>query len=197
MGGSYRIICAIDFPKGSNYAMDKLFGSNPDFVGADGFEVLLSTNRTEIESRNEMRAVHSYLKANRPLSDIRWCLRMHSVDDKETEGILKNMKGFPPSFVRVDPHVDDLGQDVEKLKTHAEKVVGQVPFPIKISGGIDLEKLRALSDLKNVKRFDVTFEQAEAIVRSLKLKAQEAVPAQEKKQGPAVKKIGNVGRIRL
>ena len=70
MGGGYKIIAALDFPKGANYAMDKLFRANPEFVGADGFEILLSAGKTEIASKNEMKAIHSYLKANRPISDI-------------------------------------------------------------------------------------------------------------------------------
>ena len=199
MGGNYRLICALDFPKGANYAMDKLFRSNPDFIGADGFEILLSTGRTEIESSNEMKAIYSFLKANRPRADIRWCLRMHTADTKEIEGILKNMAKFPPSFVRVDPHRDTPRATIEKLKQHVETVGKHVPYPIKLSGNITLEAIQALQGERGVKRFDVSMQQAETIVRLLKIEAQAVIPVsqQPKKKGPAVKKVGNVGRIRI
>jgi hypothetical protein len=199
MGGNYRLICALDFPKGANYAMDKLFRSNPDFIGADGFEILLSTGRTEIESKNEMKAIYSFLKANRPLADIRWCLRMHTADAAEVEGILKNMAKFPPSYVRVDPHRETPAATVEKLKQHVKTVGKHVPYPIKLSGNITLEALQELQGERGVKRFDVSMKQAEAIVRLLKIEAQAVTPVsqQPKKKGPAVKKVGNVGRIRL
>lgn len=197
MGGKYKIISALDFPKGANYSMDKLFRANPDFVGADGFEILMSTNKSEIEFKNEMKAIHSYLKANRPLSEIRWCLRMHTVDNKETLGIIKNMKLFPPSFVRVDPHLETPISTVDKLKAHAAVINEVVPYPIKLSGNIGLEELQALSEVKGVKRFDVTMKQAEQIVQKLKIEAATQRPEPERKPGPAVKRVGNTKRIRL
>jgi hypothetical protein len=198
MGGTYRIICALDFPKGANYAMDKLFRANPDFVGADGFEILLTAGRTEIESKNEMKSIRSYLKMNRPMADIRWCLRMHAGNKVEVKGILKNMKSFPPSFVRIDPHLVTPSSDDKKLKAHAKTVSDNVPYGIKLSGNITLDTLQKLQTVRGVKRFDVTMEQAEAIVRALKLKANPVVPvSQQPKKGPAVKKVGNVGRIHI
>lgn len=197
MGGKYKIISALDFPKGLNYSMDKLFRANPDFVGADGFEILLSSDKSEIESKNEMKAIHSYLKANRPLSEIRWCLKMHTTEFEETAGILKNMKLFPPSFVRVDPHLETPASTIEKLKAQAAIVNEAVPYPIKLSGNIGLEELQALSKIKGVKRFDVTMKQAEQIVQKLKIEAASQRPVPEKKPGPAVKKVGNTKRIRL
>jgi len=197
MGGTYRLICALDFPKGTNYAMDKLFRTNPDFVGADGFEILLSTGKTEIESKNEMRAIHGYLKANRPLADIRWCLRFHTKSEKELSGILKNMKKFPPSYVRVDQNLESPSINTERFKKDIELIRGFVPYPIKLSGNVDLKVLQQYKDERGVKRFDVTVEQAEAIVRTLKMEASAKRLAPEPKKGPAVKKVGNVGRIRL
>lgn len=197
MGGQYKIISALDFPKGANFAMDKLFRANPDFVAADGFEVLLTSNISEIQSKNEMKSIHSYLKANRPLSEIRWVLKMNTSELSESEGILKNMSKFPPSFVRVDPHLETPQASVEKFKKQVEKVGEVVPFPIKLSGNIDLKYLEALKDLKGVKRFDVSMKQAEAIVQAFKIEAQASRPAPEVKPGPAVKRVGNTKRIRL
>lgn len=198
MNGGYKLICALDFPKGSNFAMDKLFRANPDFIAADGFDILLSSGRSEVELRNEMKSIYEYLKNNRPLCDIRWCLNMHR-STSEVEGILKNMKKFPPSFVRVDPHLDIPNVDIDKLKKHVDFIKEHVPFPIKLSGNIALETLEAFKDNPAVKRFDVSMQQADQIIYNLKLSSQ---PKQDNKakqddeskmpdnKGPAVKKIG-------
>lgn len=198
MGGGYKIICALDFPKGMNYAMDKLFRANPDFVGADGFEILLSDDKSEVESKNELKAIHSYLKANRPTSEIRWCLRMHTADVERTKGILKNMKTFPPSFVRVDPHLETPKATSESMTEQAALIQEFVPYPIKLSGNIDFNTLQKLEKTRGVKRFDVTMQQAEFIINALKIEASvdRPVPTQQK-QGPAVKRVGNTKRIRL
>ena len=200
MGGNYKIISALDFPKGKNYAMDKIFRSNPDFVAADGFEILLSAGKTEIQSRNEMKAIHGYLKANRPLSEIRWVLRMNTSEAEEAIGILKNMGAFAPSYVRVDPHLVTPRATIEALQEQATIVAEGVPFPIKISGNVTAEVLEAFKDekkFKGVKRFDVSMKQAEAIVQILKIVAQEARPDVKRQTGPAVKRVGNTKRIRI
>jgi hypothetical protein len=193
MGGGYKIICALDFPKGSNFAMDKLFRANPDFVAADGYDILLSTGRSAIESRNEMKAIHSYLKANRPLCDIRWCLRMHAPDaTDEVIGILKNMSKHPPSFVRVDPHLDTPNSDLDKLLAHVALIKEHVPYPIKIGGNVTPEVMKAFEEERTAKRFDVSMDQAVAILNELKagVKTNAPVPESEPQKGPAVKNTG-------
>lgn len=163
----FKIICALDFFKGDNFAMDKLFRSNPDFVAADGFDILLSPGRSEVESKNEMKSIYEYLKANRPLSEIRWVLNMHKSTD-EVVGILKNMKNFPPSFVRVDPHLELPKIDIATFKEQISLIREHVPYPIKIGGNIDLAVYNEFKDDRNVKRFDVSMDQMETIVRGLK-----------------------------
>jgi len=176
-----------------------LFRANPDFVGADGFEILLSDGKTEVESKNELKAIHSYLKANRALVDIRWCLRMHTVDEVRTRGILKNMKLFPPSFVRIDPHLETPRADVEKMKAQVALIQEFVPYPIKISGNVNAAMIKELQDIRGVKRFDVSMKQAEAIAHELKLTARALLPESTTptKKGPAVKQVGTAGRIRI
>lgn len=197
MGGRHQLIAALDFPKGVNWGMDKLFRANPDFVIADGFDVLLTPGRTEVESKNEMRSIFEYLKANRPLCNIRWCLKMHSAKLEESVGILKNMKKYPPAFVRIDHHLEIPQVGIGRLTNAIGSVRENVPFPIKVSGNIDLKLLTKLSEEVNVKRFDVSMKQAETIVRALKLESIPAdmPPPKPVPKGPAVKQNG--GRIRL
>lgn len=165
--GQFKIVAAIDFPKGGHFAMSKIHHSHVDFAAADGFEILLSKGRSQIESRNEMKSIYEFIKMNNALLEVRWCLSGFSVDDEELVGVLKGMKGFPPSYVRLDSNLVSPQITLEKHGELVEKVTSQVPFPVKVSGNVDLETLLSLKDAKNVRRFDVNIGQAESLVREI------------------------------
>tara|TARA_R100001244_G_scaffold25113_2_gene25485 strand:+ start:132299 stop:133069 length:771 start_codon:yes stop_codon:yes gene_type:complete len=165
--GQFKIIAAIDFPKGANFAMDKIYRSNVDFAAADGFEILLSPGRTQIETRNEMKTIYEFIKMNNALLEVRWCVNGATTTEEELEGILKNMKVFPPSHLRIDSNLASPQIDLEKQTRLAEIVSDNVPFPIKVSGNVNLETMLALQGSKNVRRFDVSLKQAESLVREI------------------------------
>jgi len=171
--GQYRIICTIDFPDGRNFAMDKLKRSHPDFIAADGFEILLSPDKTEIEARNEMKAIFEFIKMQNRLAEIRWCLGSYYRDGDDAERILKNMKMYPPSFVRTDPHlkIPNIGIDehIEAIK----RIQSFIPYPVKVSGNVDLELIHALDEYK-VARFDISVDQFKKSV--VDLKVEDVVP---------------------
>lgn len=174
--GQYKIICALDFPKGGKFALDKIYHANPDLASADGFEILLTRARTGIESKNEMKALFGFLRMNNSLAEIRWCLGALTRSDEDTVSILKNMGGFPPSFVRIDSHLETPRATIEKHQSLIELFREHVPYPIKVSGNVDLETIQTL---KGVKRFDVSIEQAEALVREIDKAATEARAASD------------------
>jgi deoxyribose-phosphate aldolase len=196
--GPYKIICAVDFPSGSNFGMDKIFRTNPDFVGADGFDFLLSSNRTDVELHNEMMAIYNFIKGNRPFSQIRWVLKLRTHKDAGLSA-LKHMAKAPPAFVRLNSELEVPKIGVTKHREYIKLARKQVPYPIKVCGNVDLNLIDKLANEVNVKRFDVSLNQAEAIIRELsnKTAAPRTTPTSPQPQGPAVKKVGNVGRIRL
>lgn len=166
--GQFKVICALDFPRGNNFAMDKIYRSDADFVAADGFEVLLSRNRTGVELRNEMKAIYEFLKMNVPHGEIRWCIGMSGRSEEEISSILGSMSTFPPSFVRTDQDLvlpESVGPN--EHSTRVDMVRSKVPFPIKVSGNINWETFKALKDNKFIKRFDVSVEQAESLLREI------------------------------
>jgi deoxyribose-phosphate aldolase len=192
--GSYKIICALDFPAGGNFAMDKIWRANPDLVEADGFDILVSVGRSEIETGNEMKAIYEFLKQNKPMVEIRWCLRMNGLPDEAVKA-LQHVRKYSPTFIRTDQHLDLQNLDAEKHKANIELIKKHAPFPIKVSGNVDLETIKALQDVTQVKRFDVSFEQAETIAReSSDVVRPTALPKQNDK--PAVKNSGTP-RIRI
>jgi len=163
-GGQYKLIAAIDYPKGKNFAMDKLKRTHSDFVAADGFEILLSNNRTEIELRNEMRTLHSFLKMQNRMAEIRWCLGMGSRKQENTERILKGLLKFPPSYIRTDHHLELPKIVAKDHLSHAELIRKYVPYPTKISGNVDYKTLKELKDNKLIRRFDVSLDQLKSIL---------------------------------
>ena len=191
--GQYKIICALDFPRGDNFSMDKVWRSNPDLVEADGFDILVSSGRSEIEVGNEMKALYEFLKMNKRQAEIRWCLRMHSAPEESLKAI-KHIKSFSPTFVRVDPHLELQSLSLDDHKKGIKIISDLTPFPIKVSGNVDVALIEELSKERGVKRFDVSLEQAEAIVKAAP--GSVAPAAFPKNNTPAVKK-GNFNRIRI
>lgn len=164
-GSRYKIICAIDFPTGQNFAMDKLKRSNPDFTAADGFEILLSNDRSEVELRNEMKSLYEFIKMQNRLLEIRWCLGAYHRNESNLEYAVRNMVKYPPSYVRVDSHVDLPKVELEQHEQAINSIREQVQYPIKVSGNVDLELFKKLET--KVARFDVNVDQLNQIVYDL------------------------------
>lgn len=176
MGGKYKLIASIDFLKGKAFAIDKLKRAG-DFSGADGCEILLSPDRSEIELRNELKSIHEFLKLQNKLFEIRWCLGCYNRPFQNTLDILGGMKSYPPSYVRLDQHLELPNLDKDKHLAMIESVREHVPFNIKVSGNVNLELIKALSDVKGVARFDVNPKQLQEIL--IQLKSENSAEAEE------------------
>jgi len=181
--GQFKIICTLDFQKGNSFAMDKFRDIDPDFRMADGFEILLCRERSEIETRNEMKVLYEFLRQIDPTLEIRWCLGMYSRPEQQAIGALKVMRGWPPSFVRTDPHLIIPNVNGDRHVAAATLIKSnEVPYPIKVSGNIDLSTIETvLAADTNIKRFDVSIEQAVAIVKAAERKIQDERASQVNK----------------
>lgn len=172
--GNYSIIATVDFPKGQRFSIDKLNMSGEDIGAAEGYDVLLSTHRSQVESNNEMRAVLQFLRSLNPVVDLRWSLKMHTDSEEDSRKILENLAKHPCRFVRVDPHLDIPNVGLEQHKKHFALIREFMATPIKLSGNLDLETVRFFAENHPNCRFDVTMEQAVSIVQKLDLEAREA-----------------------
>jgi hypothetical protein len=181
--GQFKIICTLDFQKGNAFAMDKFRDIDNDFRMADGFEILLCRDRTEIETRNEMKVLYEFLRQIDPGLEIRWCLGMYSRPEAQAIAALKVMKGWPPSYVRTDQHLIIPNVNAERHMAAAKVIRGnENPYPIKVSGNIDLGTIEAImAGDSNIKRFDVSIDQAVAIVKAADRKVQDERANQIKK----------------
>ena len=175
---NYKIIVAVDFNNlGKAYAFDKIRDLPAEVLGADGFDVLLTPRRTDIESSKEMKEISAFFKKSNPLCEVRWVLgRGWSEENLIT--ILNKAKSIPANYIRTDSNlvtqvsIEDHKKDIERIRL-------AVPTPIKISGNVDLETFKAFSN--KVARFDVSMTQARALFneyfKSQEPKAEQETPA--------------------
>lgn len=166
--GGYKIIVAIDFTNGGkSYALDKLKFVPSDIMAADGFDILLTPWKTQIESSNEMAGLINFLKRLNPATEIRWVIGSRLWDVNNINSVLQAAKRNPASFIRTDPNLisnattEDHQTDIKRIKRHAGTAV-------KVSGSVNYE---AINQLDRAKRFDVNITQAKQIFKDA-IKAQ-------------------------
>ena len=164
--GQYLIIAALDFPAGKKFSTDKLFSAGSDISSAEGYDILLTPNKTQVESRNEMKALHEFLKQINPIVDIRWTLGAFTRDTKEIQNFLENMKVCAPKWIRVDQHLDLPNISLKDHNKIVKLIKKTFNRSIKLSGNVDLKLVKKYRNKDNI-RFDVTMEQAVTIVKAL------------------------------
>jgi len=160
--GQYHIIAALDFPKGSHFAMDKLRIAGQDFSVCDGVDVLLTGGRTQVETRNEIKALYEFLRAMN-MYEIRYVLGAYTRSREELVNMLVGMKQFPPRWIRLDQHMRKPNVATGHHKGMAELFKLHMPTPLKVGCNVDWDTVKALRDTKF--RFDVTLDQAIGIVK--------------------------------
>lgn len=178
---TYKIYTTVDFEHGKRYAMDKFLDLPKAVFECDGLEILLTANRTDMESLNEMRALKEYTSRLNSLMEIRWVLGLRTRTYDSVANIMKHILKIPANIIRTDINVEvpaitteDHQKDIDFIKKH-------VATPVKISGNITLDIIKTI---KNVNKFDVSVIQAKRIVKVLiaENKAAKAPPKAEVKQ---------------
>lgn len=161
----YKIIVAVDFDTGKRYAMEKMRPLPQEIFHADGLDILLSANRPDKESFNEMKILSDFIKISvNPAFEIRWVLGLRKRSYEEVSNIVLNIKKIAaPIFVRTDINLDSPGLTLEKHSADIEFIRKSVGAPIKLCGNIDLATITKLKS--QVSRFDVSVTQAKKIAR--------------------------------
>lgn len=139
--GKFKIITTIDWPKGDIYGLNKLRGLTRDLMEVDGYEILLTGGKSEIENRNEAKTIADFIRNNiNKNMEVRFVLGCFIRPESEIVTMAKVMKDIPaPALIRVDTH---LRMQVTKanLKTHTslvESLRAVCGLPLKLSGNID------------------------------------------------------------
>jgi hypothetical protein len=169
-GGKYKIITPIDWPKGENFGMLKMRGINLDALDTDGYEILLTPNKTEIETRNEIQVLTEFIRSHiSTTAEIRFVLgslvREQSTVLMAMKGLLKNRLPF---LMRNDIHTK-----IQATKANADihsstynELIQIVKIPIKVSGNI--ASYQIYNECQFATRFGVNLAQAKSILKDFK-----------------------------
>lgn len=166
--GRFRIITAIDWPKGDCYAIDKLRDLPVDALSRDGFEILIS-NRPRSEIKAELLTCIQFIRAHLPeITEIRVVLGAFMRDEefvKEACGVLKEVPA--PDLVRIDHHLR-IAQSTANAQTHNGLITLIRKYthrPLKVSGNINSVKMITSC---NADRFAVSLKQAHSILKEIR-----------------------------
>lgn len=169
LGGLYKLITPVDWPKGQVFGMGKMRGLSIHSLDVDGFEILLTSGKTVAETRNEARSITDFIK--RHLSDIhevRFVLGTQINNEDNIKAMCEGLKGVrTPTYIRNDIHtksqVNKANSDIHNLTIETLSSIVRAPY--KIAGNIGT--LRIITSCHRADRFGVNLHQMKAIVKEL------------------------------
>lgn len=164
--GRFKIITPVDWPKGDNFGLTKFRGLSTDALDADGFEIMLTGGRTEIETRQEANQLTDFIRQHLgEHTEIRFVLGAFVRDDANLRDMCRGLVGVrTPALVRTDTQlklqVSKANNEEHKrvLKTMSDILKTQV----KLSGNIT--GVRCVTGCE-AQRYAVNLLQARAIIR--------------------------------
>ena len=162
--GQYKIICAIDFFDGKHYALEKIRDLMQVAFLADGFDIMITPNRSDKETLNELRALTEFFRALNSLKEIRWTLGLRRGSRESIKRALSHMKKWPASYIRTDVNLVSPGIELMNHLDYIAFIRKEISTPIKVCGNIDFQSILALR--QKAARFDVSVMQARRIVKS-------------------------------
>lgn len=163
--GRFKIITPVDWPKGENFGINKMQGLSIDALEVDGFEILLTPNKTETETRNEASAITNFIKQHiSSVAEIRFVIGTQTRDN--IDSLVKGLTKVPtPTYIRNDVNVKTQVSKANSEKHNAtiEYINERIRLPIKICGNID--NIRTMTSCDSVERFGVNLSQSRAIIK--------------------------------
>jgi hypothetical protein len=167
--GQFKIVTAVDFPRGQNYALDKFKSMEPVALSVDGMDILLTPGRTQIETSNEMKAMSDFVKgAVNPLVGIRYVVGCYSGKWKDVERIVELTKQNPSEIIRMDQNLRPPNVNTKKHIDMMNLLKNITPKVLKVSGNVGLSTIEEVLKIDNRTIFDVDIRQAIEIVNQIK-----------------------------
>lgn len=162
--GRFKVILAVDFVDGEQYAMAKFrnFTADVDVTAADGFDIRLSTTKAqgiplnEIEVFNEVKVLRDFLYGIKNIYDIRYTIDIFSRPWEQVEYALKAIAKIPCNMIRLDRHLNIHESKVNSttIANTIEQIRRYTATPIKLSTNVDRDLIDEFKS--KVARFDVT-----------------------------------------
>jgi hypothetical protein len=170
-GGQFKLIAAIDFPDGKNFATDKLKTINPMTLRVEGIDILLTSKKTQIETSNEVKAIGELMRRVNPLIELRYVFGYYTRTKEEIDNFTKSCDKYPPHMIRIDQHLVIPNVGAKEHAIAIERIRSMTARPLKVSGNIDATMIDELLKIDNRLVFDVTLQQALHITGELAAKA--------------------------
>jgi len=167
--GRYSIYTPVDWPKGENFGMVKLRGLSVDALDVDGFEILLTPNKSLVDTRKEAKEITKFIKNElSELTEVRFVFGTAIRQPENVADMFEALRDVRmPSMVRNDHH---LKLQISKANpdTHnafIDQIHQVIRAPLKLSGNINT--VRAITACERAQRFAVNITQARAIIREV------------------------------
>jgi deoxyribose-phosphate aldolase len=165
--GRYRLITAVDWPRGETFGMAKMHGLSIDALEADGYEIVLTPGKQISDTRNEVRALTEFVKSRlAEISEVRFVFNSNGKDVAQitamAEGLMENRT---PAYVRNDISVKTqmTHTSINQFKLFTDTVHSKIKVPIKLSGNIN--GIGQAINIHWANRYGVNVNQARTIIR--------------------------------
>lgn len=164
-GAKFKLIVAIDWPKGETYGFNKMRGLSTDVLELDGFEILLTPGKNKTETKNEANLITEFVKKHLGDStEVRFILGVNSRSLENIQEMCTGLLGIrTPAIIRNDIMTKS---QVSKANTtehnrHINIVRNIIRVPYKVSGNITLRSMFEIP----ADRFAVNLMQAKNICK--------------------------------
>jgi len=164
--GKFKIITAIDWPKASKYGAQKLIDLSIDAIETDGFEVMITPDKSEAEIANEARAITDFARNHlQPGFEVRFVFPQDSSEEFIERAAKALVKVPKPVCLRNDIFLKtQTSKACAETHNHFINVVRrQNGIAIKISGNIN--GLKSIAECDKASKFAVNVTQAKTIIK--------------------------------
>ena len=168
--GRFKLITPIDWPKGENFGISKIRGLSMDALEADGFEILLTPNKSEKDTKNEVYVITEFIRNHvAQQAEIRFVLGTYIHEPEQISKMLSGLVGVrTPDLIR-----NDINLKTQVSKSNPDihnntlaRIAELVRYKTKICGNIT--DIKTMAACKGVSKFGVSLLQAKSIIKEFK-----------------------------
>jgi hypothetical protein len=166
-GGKYKLITAVDWPRGEVFGMAKMHGLSIDALEADGYEVILTPGKSTTDTKNEIGVITEFIKRRlAEISEVRFVFNNNGKDVESITAMAEALVGNrTPSLVRNDIAIKTqmTNTNIDAFKAFTDAVTSKISVPIKLSGNIN--GIKQAINIHWANRLAVNVTQAKSIIR--------------------------------
>ena len=166
LNGKFKIITPVDWPKGINYGMQKMRGLPADALEVEGYEIIISADKSIKEIVDEVTAITNFIKNHLGDFEVRFVVSCYNREKEYIQQIYSALaQTRKPAMIRNDTslklqvskaNIDNHNQFIEEMSQTYK-------CPVKISGNVN--NYRVVTAVANANRFAVNLTQAKNIIK--------------------------------